>query len=212
MIEYINSQALEKVDTPKLPILNGHIRDGNRFHLLMQQIGLGIPVDNLLAKYPHLRKWVDAAQMYTEIPGNKQWNINLSQKFNSVYLIENYDFIVSNDDKVVAIDWTISKPQDFEDLQSSWKTQLRLFLLHENFSVECENISFIYLFVNHAASYQYCYNSNQHEQNVQKLGEIIPTPSQDQKEDKPLLKVHQDWLVGNINTHEYIERIPEVEI
>lgn len=212
MNQYINSQTLDQKATSNLPNLTStSINNGNQFHLVMQQIGLGIPVDNLLAQYPQLKKWVDTASQYLQIPGNKQWNVNLSHKFNQVYLIENYDFIATNDDKVTAIDWTISKPQQFNNLFQSWKTQLRLFLMHENTGIKCENISLIYIFVNDAASYQCCYSQKQHEENKEKLNVIIPQKTQQTSYDS-LLKIHEDWLEKNITTTEYIDRIPEVEI
>lgn len=210
MTQYINSASLEENIEPKFIPNTAHIEDGKRFHLLMQQIGLGISVDNLLAEYPYLRKWVNTAKQYTQIPGSKQWNENLSQQFNGLYLIENYDFIVTNDDKIIAVDWTISKPQNFEDLQNSWKTQLRLFLLHEAKNIPCENISLVYVFANCETIYQCCYSDKQHQENKQKLELIIPAQSAE-KDNSPL-KVHKDWLAGNISTQEYIEAIPEVEI
>lgn len=213
MNRYINSRVLEETRTQSLPNLAGaSTKDGERFHLMMQQVGLGIPVDNLLATYPQLKKWVDTAFPYTQIPGSKRWNVDLSHEFNEVYLIENYDFIVSNDDKTIAVDWTISKPQDFDSLQESWKTQLRLFLLYENTGIKCEDISLVYLFVNSKVVYQCCYSSKQHEENKQKLNAIIAPVKSQVREDDALSKMHDDWLGGNINIQEYFNAIPEVEL
>lgn len=211
MTQYINSASLEGKTQSNFTPNTAHIEDGKRFHLLMQQIGLGISVDNLLAEYPYLRKWVNTANKYTQIPGSKQWNVNLSHEFNRLYLIENYDFIVSNNDKVIAVDWTISKPQNFDDLQYSWKTQLRLFLLYATRNIPCENISLVYVFANCETVYQCLYSDKQHQENQQKLQLIIPDQSLEEENNSPL-KVHEDWLAGNISTQEYIEAIPEVEI
>lgn len=211
MNQYINSQTLEGTTTSLPTLTSSSTNNGNQFHLLMQQIGLGINVDNILAQHPQLKKWVDTASQYLQISGNKQWNVDLSYKFNEAYLIENYDFIATHEDRITAIDWTISKPKEFNNLFHSWKTQLRLFLIHENTGVKCENISLIYLFVNDAASYQCCYNQKQHQENKNKLSFIIPQQTQQTSCDSPL-QIHKDWLAGNINTAEYINRIPEVEI
>ena len=211
MVEYVNSTSLEEKNKSNFITNTAHFEDAKRFHLLMQQIGLGIPIDNLLAEYPYFKKWIDTAKTYTQIPGDKQWNINLSHEFNGVYLIEHYDFIVNYNNKIIAVDWTISKPQNFEYLQSSWKTQLRLFLLHETKNIPCEDVSLVYIFANCGTVYQCCYTDKQHQKNWQALELIIPAQSSE-KENNSLLKIHEDWLAGNISTQEYIERIPEVEI
>lgn len=224
MNQYINSQVLESkqvANVSKLAIAKPRRDseiDGSRFHLVMQQMGLGIPVDGLLAAHPQFRQWVNVAWTYTQIPGNKRWGVDLCHEFNGIYLIENYDFIVSNDDNTIAIDWTIGKPQDFDVVKESWKTQLRLFLLHENTGIECENISLIYLFVNSEAVYQCCYTTKQHEENKQKLGSIIlpieelQVESQTKLQNDSLIIMHEDWLAGKINIQEYFNAIPEVEL
>ena len=215
MNQYINSHVLDKnQEVPSLPDTKLHrdkLMDGAQFHLVMRQMGLGIPVDELLATHPQFKRWVDAAFPYTQIPGNKRWNVDLCHKFNDVYLIENYDFIVSNDDKTIAINWTIGEPQD--TLEKLWKTQLRLFLLQENTGVKCENISLIYLFANSETMSQCCYSDRQHEENKQKLNTIIPPiKSQIQAKNDLVAEIHTGWLAGNVNTQEYLNAIPEVEL
>lgn len=207
MVQYINADLLEN-NNQVLPRIKN--RDGQKFHLLMQQLGLGIPIDSLLTEYPYLKKWVQTAQKYTQISGDKQWSVNLSQEFNGIYLTEYYDFIVGNNDKIIAIDWTINKPGKFEELKNSWKTQLKLFILHENNKIPCNNISLIYLFANQETTYQCCYSKEQHEGNRQKLELILPLQCKD-KTNSPL-EIHNNWIAGNITTQEYLENIPEVEI
>lgn len=208
MVQYINADSLEN-DNQILPRIKN--QDGQKFHLLMQQLCLGIPIDSLLAEYPHLKKWVQIAQQYTQIPGDKQCSVNLSHEFNGVYLTEYYDFIVSNKDKILAIDWTIGKLEKFEELKNSWKTQLKLFILHENNKIRYNSISLIYLFANHETTYQCCYSEEQHKINKQKLELTFPVQFNNNKEVSPL-GIHENWLKGNITTQEYIDNIPEVEI
>lgn len=219
MNQYINSRALEKdMRSTAIKSNSDGLTNGMQFHLVMQQVGLGIPVDGLLATYPQLKQWVDIAFPYTQIPGSKSWNVDLCHEFNGVYLIENYDFIVSNDDKTIAIDWTIGKPHDFQTVEQSWKTQLRLFLLHQNTGVQCENISLVYLKVNSKTIHQCCYSAEQHEENKQKLSGIITpveevqTESQSQVLHDPLVAMHEDWLASKIDIQEYFNAIPEVKL
>lgn len=213
MNQYINSSVLEngQIATVPKPRQKSEI-DGSRFHLIMQQVGLGIPVDGLLASNPQLKQWVDAALPYTQIPGDKQWGIELCHKINSIYLIENFDLIVSNQDKVIAVDWTIAKPQDFNLVKESWKTQLRLFLLHQTTGIPCENVSLVYLFVNKNATFQCCYNDKQHEENKQKLEDILIPNNDDQQTqiEVEARDLHSDWMAGKIDNKEYLDAIPEV--
>ncbi len=214
MIQYIDSNVLEngQIATIPKPRQKSEI-DGSRFHLIMQQVGLGIPVDGLLADNPQLKQWVDAALLYTQIPGDKQWGIELCHEINGIYLIESFDFIVSNEDKVIAIDWTITKPQDFNLVKESWKTQLRLFLLHQTTGITCENISLVYLFVNKNATFQCCYSDKQHEQNKQKIAEIL-TQNNDELQTEIEVEarnLHEDWKSGKIDIQEYFNAIPEVK-
>lgn len=213
MNQYINSNVLEngRLCTIPKPRQKSEI-DGSRFHLIMQQVGLGIPVDGLLATNPHLKEWVDAALPYTQIPGDKQWGIELCHEINDIYLIENFDLIVCSDEKIIAVDWTIAKPQDFNLVKESWKTQLRLFLLHQTTGVPCKNVSLVYLFVNKNATFQCCYSDKQHEENKQKLAKILIT-NNDEQETNIIVEardLHNDWMAGKISNKEYLDAIPEV--
>ena len=46
---------------------------GSQFHLIMQQIGLGLPVKTFLKEYPQIANWVDRVKPFLNIPGSKQW-------------------------------------------------------------------------------------------------------------------------------------------
>lgn len=219
MNKYFDSRALDQkrpksVDKVMTSNVNVNSNSG-KFHVVMQQLGLAIPIDEFIVAQPQIKKWADVAKQYINIPGNKRWNVDLSHEFNGAYLIENYDFIVSNNDKTIAIDWTIEKPSDFDELEKSWKTQLRLFLLHKNSSVKCEDVSLIYIFVDCGTIYQCCYDTEAHKENIRSLGAIIEPPTPVEVEDNtinPLSRLHEDWLAGKITVQEYFNAIPEIRL
>ncbi|MBW4632980.1 MAG: hypothetical protein KME30_14085 [Iphinoe sp. HA4291-MV1] len=54
---------------------------GSEFHLIMQQIGLGLPVELFFKAYPQIDKWIEAAKPFLDIPGSKQWNTEAQYLF-----------------------------------------------------------------------------------------------------------------------------------
>ncbi|MDM9383529.1 hypothetical protein QUB80_22845 [Chlorogloeopsis sp. ULAP01] len=204
-----------KVNTRLIPISPGE-KLGGEFHLIMQQIGLGLPVEPLLEAYPQIDKWVKAVKPFLEIPGSKEWNAEVQYLYKLQLLHANYDLIIYQDKQVIGIDWTIQKLSNFQVLENSLNTQLRLFLLHEKTQLPPEHINLIYLFVNTDNIYQFTYSQVKNQVFKERLLSILKQffvediAEETQQEDLEI--IHQRWMNKEISTQEYLDAIPEVEL
>ncbi len=197
---------------------------GSQFHLIMQQIGLGLPVKSFLKEYPQIANWVDKVKPFLNISGSKQWSAQLQYLYRQNLLYSEYDLIVYGENQVVGFDWTIQKPPKFEVLENKWQTQLRLFILHEQTRMPLEHISLVYLFVNTGSIYQFTYSKDKYlafkERLEQTLAPFITdgknSSSSDSKRNSfseiTPQSAHDKWLAKEISTGEYLAAIPEVEI
>ncbi|BDA76056.1 hypothetical protein CAL7716_102220 (plasmid) [Calothrix sp. PCC 7716] len=219
MNQYFNSDALKN----KIPKHIGQIMPNNidisdinfQFNTVMKQLSFGMSVDSFIAEHP-IKEWVEFTSTYTNTQGNKYYNIDLSYQYsNEVYLIENYDFIIINNNSVTAFDWSTSKAQDTKWLENAWKTKLRLFLLPENFAIKCENISLLYLFPNSKETCQIWYSLKQHKANFKTIGSTVNSAiSKPVTEKIPVMEnqyYHTAWLTET-SVKEDFDAIPEIQL
>ncbi|MBR8839136.1 MAG: hypothetical protein DSM106950_35335 [Stigonema ocellatum SAG 48.90 = DSM 106950] len=195
---------------------------GSHFHLIMQQIGLGLLVEPFLKESCQIANWVDKVKPFLVIPGSKQWNAQLQYLYHQNLLYSKYDLVVYGENQVIGFDWTILKPPKFDVLENKWQTQLRLFLLHEQAEMPLEQISLIYLFVNAESIYQFTYSEEKYLAFKERLETtlapfITNAESLSSKQINSSFKVspqeaHDKWLTKEISTEEYLAAIPEVEI
>ncbi|KAB8314265.1 hypothetical protein SD81_037610 [Tolypothrix campylonemoides VB511288] len=195
---------------------------GSQFHLIMQQIGLGLPVEPFLERYPQIASWVDKVKPFLNLPGSKEWNAELQYYYQSNMIYSQYDLVVYGENQVIGFDWTIQKPTKFETLEEKYQTQLRLFLLHQKTVLRYDSVSLIYLFVNSDdfPIYQFTYSKARHTAFKERLERTLaPFTEQAGKEtvsDKTLLEKHNENLQKlfrqEITGEEYLATIPEVEI
>ncbi len=213
-----NPECLSTINYRNLTVKSESEVAGGQFHLIMQQIGLGLPVEALLKAYPQINNWVDKVKPFLNIPGNKQWNAQLQYLYHGILLYSECDLIIYGENQVVGFDWTIQKPLKFEIIESKWQTQLRLFLLYEQTGIPLEQISLVYLFVNTDSIYQFTYSEDKHLNFKARLEETLAPFVEDDKEKKLLThkmtpqEAHDKWLAKEISTMEYLAAIPEVEI
>ncbi|NMF65956.1 hypothetical protein DP113_33840 (plasmid) [Brasilonema octagenarum UFV-E1] len=225
-----NPSLLEKLEWENKKISKNNIRTtpisqgeklGGEFHLIMQQIGLGLPVELFLKAYPQIDKWVEVAKPFLDIPGSKQWNTEAQYLYKSQLLYANYDLIIYQEKQVIGLDWTIQKTSNFQLLENSFHTQLRLFLLHERTQLSASEISLVYLFVNTGDVYQFTYSKEKHQAFKERL-EATLLPFLAEVEDFPKQtsssctltpqEAHDKWLAKEISAEEYLAAIPEVEL
>lgn len=197
-----------------------------QFHLIMQQIGMGLSVEPLLNNSPQLKAWVEKVQPIINAPAiAKSWNVSLQKLINNNLLVAQYDLILEREERLIAIDWSIQHcPHNYQQLLESWQTQLRLFLLLENSSFAPEQISISYLLVNsrEAPIYHFGYSRHQHEEFQQKLESILSKLPKSEKDvaSTTLSEFDDDaselnlkkFLNGELTTQEYLATVPEVEI
>ncbi|OKH45290.1 hypothetical protein NIES2101_26645 [Calothrix sp. HK-06] len=216
--QYFNSDAL-KQKAPKhigqAMSNNNDISDINfQFNTVMRQISFGMSIDEFAYNHP-IKEWVKFVSTYTSIEGTKYYNTDFSYQFNdNVYLIENYDYIVINNNSVTAFNWSVPKAKNLEWLENSWKTRLSLYLLRKNFTIECENISLLYLFPDSKDTCQFCYNTKQHQVNLEDIGAIINSANHQLNTNETVAEnqfYYTAWLQGK-SVQEDFEAIPEISL
>lgn len=87
---------------------------GSQFHLVMQQIGLGLAVEPLLKEYPQINNWVDKVKPFINILGNKQWSAQLQYLYHDILLYSECDLIIYGENQVVGFD-TKEQAEKFRD-------------------------------------------------------------------------------------------------
>ncbi len=156
---------------------------GSRFHLLMQQRELGLPIDSLLQKDEELDRSLQALlQAAPNIldHSNNQWREaehSRTLNFGNYLLTVIYDLLVADDHKAQIIDWkTYLKPQNKSKLARNWQTRLYLYTLVETSEYLPEQISMTYWFVklpNKPESHVFTYDSQQHQQTAKDLHNLL---------------------------------------
>jgi hypothetical protein len=196
--------------------IGGGGKVGKEFHLIMQQIGLGLPVEPFLKQYPQIAKWVEVVKPFLELPGAKQWNANLQYFYKKQLVHANYDLIIYQNNQAIGMDWTIQRPPNFEGLENSFHTQLRLFLLQHRTQLPPEQINLVYLFANQPDVYQFTYSHSSHlgfKHRLESiLGQFAEEEIHQEIEQESLNILHQKWVRGEITIKEYFDAIPEVEL
>jgi hypothetical protein len=176
---------------------------GNRFHLLMQQRELGLPIasppsqflelalDNVLTPQPfqaYIEALVEAAPDVFQAPagGVRQSEHRRTLAFQGYLLTAIYDLLILNEQQAQILDWkTYPRPDSPRHLEQNWQTRLYSFLLAETSDYAPEQISMTYWFVqgrSHQApqpqSLRFVYSEAQHRQTRQDLSRLLDQLSQ----------------------------------
>ena len=127
---------------------------GKRFHLLMQQRELALPIEPLLAEDSELDNSLKAlieAAPELATPETNNWREAEHCRTLSVdhfLFTVIYDLLIAEVDRAVILDWkTYRKPVDSEKLKHNWQTRLYLYVLIETSEYEPEQIQMTYWFV-----------------------------------------------------------------
>ncbi|WP_036476622.1 PD-(D/E)XK nuclease family protein [Myxosarcina sp. GI1] len=144
---------------------------GKRFHLLMQQQELGLPISALLD--PTMENAIASA---SELLGNAGSSWREAEHcrtlgWDNFLLTVIYDLLIAEDEKAIILDWkTYRQPTDPKRLANNWQTRLYLYVLAETTSYLPEQISMIYCFVNGTPQSQtFTYDRTLHQQTRQDL-------------------------------------------
>ncbi|MBD2493549.1 PD-(D/E)XK nuclease family protein [Nostoc sp. FACHB-280] len=176
---------LEQLNSPANPEHEERQTLGSRFHLLMQQREIGLPIDSLLQADSQLQKWMSAfANAAPEIvtPTINNQIFRESEHYRTLqvqnYLLTViYDLLIADNQQAQILDWkTYPKPPDKRKLAQNWQTRLYMYVLAETSEYLPENISMTYWFVQSEGRPQnikYTYDNKQHQQTAKELNQLL---------------------------------------
>jgi len=127
---------------------------GSKFHLLMQQWSLGLPIEGLLNQDEQLKMSFEAIR--ESVPQLNPFNSKLWQEaehcrtlnVDNYLLTVIYDLLIAYPNKAEILDWkTYPQPTHKENLANNWQTRLYLYVLAETSEYLPEQISLTYWFV-----------------------------------------------------------------
>lgn len=156
---------------------------GSRFHLLMQQRELGLPVEPLFQEDAQLQRWVTALvtaapEILTPDPKTfRQAEHCRTLNFQGYLLTVIYDLLIEDERQAQILDWkTYPKPRNRQHLEHDWQTRLYLYVLAETSDYLPEQISMTYWFVQSQPlpqNLKFTYNAGQHEQTRRDLTRLL---------------------------------------
>jgi hypothetical protein len=145
---------LDQVGTPLSPEQQDYLDTGSRFHLLMQQRELGLPVEVLLPVDQQLQQWMTALEQVaphlfrSAADEVRQSEHRRTLEFAGHLLTVVYDLLILRSDRAHILDWkTHLRPRPRAWLEQDWQTRLYRFVLAETSDYAPEQISMSYWFV-----------------------------------------------------------------
>ncbi len=155
---------------------------GSRFHQLMQQRELGLPIESLLAADRELASSITALlQAAADVLSSDRTNWREAEHCRT-YVIRDflltvvYDLIVAGNQTAKIFDWkTYRQPKTRAKLAKNWQTRLYLYILAETSSYKPEQISMTYWFVKstNPQSLTFTYNNQLHTQTERDLKNLL---------------------------------------
>lgn len=174
---------LEQLSSPGNPEHQERLAWGSRFHLLMQQRELGLPIASLVQEDAQLQRWMTAfASAAPEILANNTNNQFRESEHCRTLQVQDYlltviyDLLIADDRSAQILDWkTYPKPQNRSWLEINWQTLLYPYILAETSDYLPEQISMTYWFVQseQPQSLKFTYNNTQHQKTQAKLHELL---------------------------------------
>ena len=176
---------LEQLNTPLDPKHEEYQILGSRFHLLMQQREMGLPIDNLLQADPKLQNWMtDFSEIAPEIftPNIDNQTFRESEHYRTLqigdYLLTViYDLLIADQNQAQILDWkTYPQPPKRETLAQNWQTRLYLYVMAETSNYLLENISMTYWFVQskeQIKNIKFTYDEQQHQKTTEELNQLL---------------------------------------
>ena len=155
---------------------------GSRFHLLMQQRALALPIESLLQTDSELdlclTALIDAnpdlllhqANVWYEAEHCRTLSVG---KF---LLTVVYDLLMTEIDQATILDWkTYRQPQSVDKLAHNWQTRLYLYVLAKTSEYAPEQIKMTYWFVKSGKpkNVTFNYSQLQHQQTEQDLADLL---------------------------------------
>lgn len=173
----------DQLGTPVSPEQQERLAWGSRFHLLMQQRELGLPIESLVAEDPQLQHWVTAlVNEATDvlIPDPETFRESehcRTLNFQGYLLTVIYDLLIEAEDNAQILDWkTYPQPKEQSRLAKDWQTRLYLYVLAETSDYLPEQIAMTYWFVKskpRPKSLRFSYDQIQHERTGLDLSRLL---------------------------------------
>ncbi|MBW4615674.1 MAG: PD-(D/E)XK nuclease family protein [Desmonostoc vinosum HA7617-LM4] len=176
---------LEKLNSPSDPEHEEKQTLGSRFHLLMQQREMGLPIESFLQTDTQLQSWMigftnAAPEILTPATNNQTFRESEHYRTLQVQdylLIVVYDLLIADNHQAQILDWkTYPQPPNRRKLEQNWQTRLYLYVLAETSKYSPENISMAYWFVQSEGKPQnitFSYNTTHHQQTGKKLNQLL---------------------------------------
>jgi len=169
---------LEQLASPTTPDQQERLILGSRFHLLMQQREMGLPIEPFIQEDDQLRQWftafVGAAPKILSLseasPALRQSEHQRTLEFEGHLITVVYDLLILTEQQAQILDWkTYPKPQKSGRLAENWQTRLYPFVMAETSHYQPEQISITYWFFQsrdadqtEPQSLRFAYDSAQH--------------------------------------------------
>lgn len=175
---------LEQLGSPTNLEQQERLSSGSRFHLLMQQRELGLPIAPLVEEDAQLQRWMSAFTGAASdiLSPNSNSDFRESEHCRTLQVQEHlltviYDLLIASDRTCQILDWkTYPKPQNRNKLGQNWQTLLYLYVLAETSEYLPEQISMTFWFVqtdDKPQSLTFTYSNTQHQQTRQKLSQLL---------------------------------------
>ncbi len=175
---------LEQLFSPADPDIEAKQVLGSRFHLLMQQREIGLPIDEFVEADTQLEAWMKAfTNDAPEILTNTNSQVFRDSEHYRTLQVQDYvltaiyDLLIADEQQAQIIDWkTYPKPSNKRYLESNWQTRLYLYILAETSNYLPENISMTYWFFQPEGKLQNIkinYNTVRHQQTTKKLTRLL---------------------------------------
>jgi PD-(D/E)XK nuclease superfamily len=155
---------------------------GSRFHQLMQQRELGLPIEPLLAVDRELANSMTALLqaapdlLSSDRTGWREAEHCRTHVIGDFLLTVVYDLIVAENQTAKIFDWkTYRQPKTRAKLAKNWQTRLYLYVLTETSAYSPEQISMTYWFVKsvNPQSFTFTYNNELHAQTERDLTNLL---------------------------------------
>lgn len=150
---------LDQLGFPPTPEEQTRLNWGNQFHLLMQQVQMGLPLaPPLHADEQVMQRSIAALQqvapdLFENQPGDQPDSLRLSEHRRTLQLGDYlltviYDLLILEDDRAQILDWkTYPRPQNARRLAQHWQTRLYLFVLAETSHYRPDQLAMTYWYV-----------------------------------------------------------------
>lgn len=148
---------LELLATHTSPEHQEKLAWGSRFHLLMQQRELGLPLAFITEKETEMERCItafihSAPELFTQYQKDektfRQAEHPRTLIFQDYLFTVIYDLLIAEPNQAQILDWkTYPRPQEFHWISQTWQTRLYLYVLVETSDYSPEQVSMTYWFV-----------------------------------------------------------------